>query len=1099
MHYVLGLDIGIASVGWAVLALDTQDDPVRILDLGSRIFERAEVPKTGESLAAPRRTARGARRRLRRRRFRIARVKKYLVRRSILTRDELQSLYTTPSDIVTLRKEGLYRSLTPKEWAKILIYLAKHRGFKSNRKAAAVANAEDGEMLKAIQANAELLKNYQTVGEMLCDDETFRNHKRNKGDSHLLTVSRQMLLDEIKKLYAVQRTFQNDFAADTLEDEYIQIFSSQRNFDEGPACGPYSGNQIEKMIGFCSLETKTKEKRAPKASFAFMAFNLWQKINNLRYQTTGEYHTLSSQERQTLYDWAWEKEAITYKDIRKKLSLPAEARFKDVPYRPDSPIEDIEKKQKFSWVKPYHTLRKALDGVHKNRITELSHEQIDAIAYAFSVYKNDVSIARYLDAHQIAEEDKNALLSRLKPFSKFGHVSAKACYKLLPFLEQGMVYTDACAAAGYTLQAAVSEPKNIPNPVVKRAVSQTLKVVKAIQEKYGCAPVEVHIELARDMARSYADRQKMKKSMDDNQAQNEKIKEYLKREHRILQPTGQDIVKFKLYQQQNGRCAYSLQAFDLSRFMHEPDYAEVDHIIPYSRSMDDSYHNKVVVLTAENRQKGNRTPMEYLQDKPARRDAFVAWVKANIRDYRKRDNLLLESYTADKASDWKDRHINDTRYISRFLLNYLEDTMKLTPGCTKRKKRILAVNGAVTSYVRKRLGIPKIRANGDLHHAVDAVIIAAVTEGIIQKITRYSKMRELHIVSDDQGNMIDTRTGEILPQTRRRHKLAPFPEPWPCFRSELEARVSDHAAEAIQALHLPTYGNKEEIQTPFVSRMPNHKVTGQAHEETIKSSKLREEGYSIIKTKLSDLKLGKDGEIEGYYNKESDVLLYHALKARLQLYNGNGSKAFEEPFYKPTADGKQGPLVKKVKIMEKTNLNVPVYQKKGMAKNGAMVRTDVFGVEEKGKLQYYMVPIYVADTVKKRLPNKAVVANTSYAEWKEMDDRDFLFSLYPNDLIYVKKKKELKTKAQTNCTIAPPADLKEALLYYKGCDIKTGAFTAENHDNTYVVRGLGIKTLVSLEKYVVDVLGNIHKVKKEKRMPITFKKSKKKKCHFATS
>ena len=130
--------------------------------------------------------------------------------------------------------------------------------------------------------------------------------------------------------------------------------------------------------------------------------------------------------------------------------------------------------------------------------------------------------------------------------------------------------------------------------------------------------------------------------------------------------------------------------------------------------------------------------------------------------------------------------------------------------------------------------------------------------------------------------------------------------------------------------------------------MPNHKVTGQAHEETIKSSKLREEGYSIIKTKLSDLKLGKDGEIEGYYNKESDVLLYQALKARLETHGGKGSKAFEEPFYKPTADGKQGPLVKKVKIMEKTNLNVPVYQKKGMAKNGAMVRTDVFGVEEKG-------------------------------------------------------------------------------------------------------------------------------------------------------
>lgn len=223
------------------------------------------------------------------------------------------------------------------------------------------------------------------------------------------------------------------------------------------------------------------------------------------------------------------------------------------------------------------------------------------------------------------------------------------------------------------------------------------------------------------------------------------------------------------------------------------------------------------------------------------------------------------------------------------------------------------------------------------------------------------------------------------------------------------------------------------------------------------------------------------------------------MKARLETHGGKGSKAFDEPFYKPTADGKRGPLVKKVKIMEKTNLNVPVYQKKGMAKNGAMVRTDVFGVEEKGKLRYYMVPIYVADTVKKSLPNKAIVAYTPYAEWKKVEDKDFLFSLYPNDLIYVKHKTGMNPQAQKGCTIEPPKKLKEAFLYYKSCNIATGSCAVENNDNTWFIPSFGIKTLVSLEKYVVDVLGNVHKVKKEKRMPITFKKSKKKKCHFATS
>lgn len=1088
MHYVLGLDIGITSVGWATLALDMQDEPVRILDLGARIFERAEIPKTGESLAFPRRIARGTRRRIRRRRFRIARIRKYLVQHQILTHDELQSLYMTPSDIFTLRKDGLYRPLTSKEWAKILIYLAKHRGFKSNRRATTAATTEDGVVLKAIQENEKLLKKYQTVGEMMCEDAAFQIHKRNKGDSYAFTVSRYMLLDEIKKLYAVQRTFQKTFADKTLENEYIDIFSSQRNFDEGPACGPYSGNQVEKMIGTCSLEKG--EKRAPKASFAFMAFNLWQKINNLRYKTTGEYHFLSQKERDILYHLAWKKDAITYKDIRKKLSLPENARFKGVPYQPGIIAEDIEKKQKFSWVKAYHEMRKALDTVYKNRITDLSHEQIDVIAYAFSVYKNDASIARYLDAHEIAEKDQKALLNHLKTLSKFGHISIKACYKMLPFLEQGQVYTQACKSAGYDFQDIIREEiKDIPNPVVKRAISQTLKVIRAVKRKYGCMPVEIHIELARELAKSYADRDKMKKSMNDNQVRNEKIRARLIKEFGILQPKGQDIVKFKLYEQQNGICAYSLKPFDVQRFLHEPDYAEVDHIIPYSRSMDDSYHNKVVVLTAENRQKGNRTPLEYLQKYPGRQDAFVTWVKANIRDYRKRDNLLIATDVIENDEmDWKDRNLNDTRYISTFVYNYLlaqfqKKALELTPGYTERKRRILSVNGAITAYIRKRLGIPKIRANGDLHHAVDAVIIAAVTTGVIQKITRYSKMRELYRSSNEQETYIDTRTGEILPQTHaKRYKQEPFPEPWPYFRKELEARVSDHADEAIQALQLQTYKDVVSIHTPFVSRMPKHKVTGQAHEETIKSPKLRDEGYSIVKTKLSDLKL-EDGEIQGYYNKESDMLLYNALKEQLAAYGGKGRNAFDKPFYKPTASGKQGPLVKKVKIVEKSNLNVAVYGGKGIAKNGAMIRADIFGIEEKGKLRYYIVPIYVSDTIKEYLPNKAIVAYKPYNEWKDVEDKDFLFSLYPNDLIYVRHKTGMNPQTQKGCSITPPKNLKEAFFYYKGCNISTGSCVVENHDNTWFIPSFGIKTLVSLEKYVVDVLGNIHKVKKEKRMP----------------
>ena len=664
----------------------------------------------------------------------------------------------------------------------------------------------------------------------------------------------------------------------------------------------------------------------------------------------------------------------------------------------------------------------------------------------------------------------DVLITHLDGFSKFGHLSEYACYKLLPFLEKGEEYYKACDSAGLT-ESPAKKIKDITNPVVKRAVTQTMKVIKAVQRKYG-NPVEVHIELARELARSFKDRAAMDDRMKENYAKNEAIKEYLSKELHVMSPTGQDIVKWKLYKQQQGCCAYSQKPFDVDRLLHDGNYAEVDHILPYSRSFDDTYRNKVLVLEKENRDKGNRTPMEYLADKPERKEKFIAWVKTVIKDSKKREHLLRVKYGRDEEAEWKQRHLQDTQYISRFLYNYLRNTLKLTPGYTDRKRRIIPVNGAVTGYIRKRLGIHKIRENGDLHHAVDAVVIAATTQGMIQKVTRYSQIKE-------NVKLINKETGEVL-TAKEVHNKDNFPEPWPRFRQELEARVSEDPEEAIRRLRLPAYENVGEIKKPFVSRMPRRKVRGAAHEETVRSGKLREDGYTILKMDLSKLKL-ENGEIKGYYRPESDRLLYEALKKRLEAFGGKGEEAFKEPFYKPKADGTPGPLVKKVKIIEKSSLNVPVHKGKGVAYNDMMVRIDIFGVNEKGKDAYYFVPVYVSDTVKKELPCRGVVKRKSYENWKIMDDKDFLFSLYHNDMIHVVSKKPLSFTAAKRSSLLPKMETKDTYVYYKGADIKGVSITVINHDNSYEIKSMGIKTLLQLEKCEVDVLGNISFVKKEKR------------------
>ena len=143
-----------------------------------------------------------------------------------------------------------------------------------------------------------------------------------------------------------------------------------------------------------------------------------------------------------------------------------------------------------------------------------------------------------------------------------------------------------------------------------------------------------------------------------------------------------------------------------------------------------------------------------------------------------------------------------------------------------------------------------------------------------------------------------------------------------------------------------------------------------------------------------------------------------------------------------------------------------------------MIRIDVFHIEGDG---YYFVPIYVADTVKSTLPNLACAQGKS--GWKEMDDKDFVFSLYSNDLIRITAKKDIKfTIVNKDSTLPTNKYGNKMLLYYTGADISTASINGITDDNSYKFRGCGIKSLLNIEKYTVDPLGNVCKVNKEKRM-----------------
>lgn len=1094
LRYILGLDIGIASVGWAVLENNIDGEPIKIERLGVRIFDKAEQPKTGASLAEPRREARGQRRTIRRRRHRKDRIKQLIQQNDIMTRVEMAEMFEHlqfETSVYELRVQALERALTKQEFVRVLIHLAQRRGYKSNSKSEEAKDKENGKVKSAISENKKCMEEngYRTIGEMLLNDDRFWECNpdgtkifvpHNHPDDYRTTVERSMVEDEIRLIFSRQHALGVPYATSEFEEAHLEIWGSQRNFDEGPGGkSPYGGNMIEKMLGHCTFEKD--EPRAAKGSYSAEYFRLLQDVNHLRLvKNNGESCALTREQKQIYIDLVMKSAAASYAQLRKKLELSNDISFNMLRYGSDE-IGKVERK-KLGHMKFYHEMRKALNTVQKDAISTVSWEQRDEIARILLCYKSDDKRKAQLEKLDIPREFIPALLTLST--SKTAHLSAKALRKLIPYLEEGMTYAEACKEV-YGEQKSSITKKNklslfdiepINNPVVRRAVSQTIRVINAVVREYG-APEVVRVELAREMGKPYDVRTQMTKKQEANAKRNEELRQQIKK-IKGAEPTGQDIVKFKLFQDQNGVCLYSGQNLDITR-LFEAGYVDVDHIIPYSISFDDSYTNKVLVRSPENRQKGNRIPADYFKSDPARWQRFETLVNTQVHNWKKKRKLLTQALSEEQKNGFKQRNLVDTQYIARVIYNLINDHLQFAEtGKYDKKRRTQAVNGAITAHVRKRLGIQKIREDGDLHHAADAAVVACVSPGMIQKVTQYTKHREC--IRKTKEGYLDTETGELMTREAYDAKYSPrFPAPWERFRQELEARLSDNPAEEIARLHLATYDSEEEIKPVFVSRKQTHKISGAAHEATIRSAK--KPGGSISKKPLTSLSLNKKtGEIKDYYAPESDRLLYEALKKRLEEFDGNAEKAFAEPFYKPKRDGTRGPLVKKVKLYEKKTITVPVGG--GNADNGSMIRVDVFYIEDDG---YYYVPIYTADVIKGELPNRAVVAHKSHGEWKVMDDKDFLFSMYPNELLYIESQKGIKLKTKKGSSRQEEIARKAGLYYFKRLNIAANALFIITHDNGYEQPSLGGKTLSCLKKYTVDALGNYSEVSlPEKRKPM---------------
>lgn len=1071
--YTLGLDIGMASVGAALL------NDKRIVGLHVRAFDKAETAKEGDPLNKTRREARLTRRRIRRRAFRLLRLCRLLKRHGLIAEARPEAFAQNEITPWQLRADGLDKLLTPTQWAAVLYHIVKHRGFQSTRKSEAKEDEKAGQMLSGVGNNKKHReeKGYRTVGEMAAKDAAFAEAKRNKGGDYSHTFGRKELEQELHLLFEQQRNLGNAHANVELENAVDDLLLARR-----PAL---AGDALLKMVGKCPFETA--EFRAPKASYSAERFVWLTKLNNLRISGLGEVRELNEGERQILIEQPYILAKLTYKQVRDKLSLAEHDKFNSVNYRVDKE-KDPETATLFE-AKAYHLMRKeykdaGLESEWKR--DAVNTERLDTLAYALTCYKEDDDSRKYLTEQKIESEIIEAVLER--SFSEFVSLSLKALRKILPFMEQGQRYDQAVISAGYQHHSDINNNNNknkylpapdknqIRNPVVYRALNQARKMINAIVREYG-PPSAIHIELARDLSKPMDERRKIEK--EQKAFQDDKIRA---RDNFIEQfdfePKALDLHKYRLYREQASQCAYSQKAIDPNR-LFEPGYAEIDHALPYSRSYDDGQNNKVLALTAENRNKGNRTPYEYLDgaSNSDRWQQFEAWVLSNklIRK-AKRDRLLRKNFGNDEANEFRERNLNDTRYICREFKRMVETHFQWHKEA-KGNERCVVVSGQLTSLLRARWGLIKVREDGDLHHALDAAVIAAASRSLVKRMADYSRRKELQQVRD---RYIDPATGEVLNLDGLRKMEEHFPEPWPHFRHELTAWLSPNPAQSLEGISGYSDELRANIKPIRVSRAPTRRGLGSAHQETVRSvgknQKLLAEGQSSIKTSLSSLKL-KDLENLVGADDPRNAQLMKALRDRLTAHGGDGAKAFaanQPALYKPSGDGKTAPQIRSVKLLATQKSGIPI--RKGIANNGSMLRVDIFNKNNK----FYPVPIYVADAARQVLPNRAVVAFKPEAEWPEMDESyTFMFSLHPNDWLSIKLKSE---------NIAG---------YFAGLDRATGAVSIWAHDRNQTIgkegqwRGVGIKTALALEKYHIDFLGNFYPVKQEIRQPIYRNKKKK--------
>lgn len=1105
---VLGFDIGIRSIGWCL------QENGEIIACGVRISRSVEDAQTKESLAAQRGAARRIRRTIARKKGRMESLKIMICKEFGLN---LADYYSKDGDLpkayadknfkspYELRSKALTEKLSADKLARVILHIAKHRGY-TNKHARKESDKDKGKVLSAIKSNEQALKEYQSVGEYLYKEfyqkersqeeiqtkvellkafyeknktKTEKQDKnklekqspnqykkvRNTTDVYERCMKQEWLQAELELIFEKQREFDLKFS-DEFKDEILKIAFFQR---------PLKG--YADKVGFCTFFPD--EKRAPKDSLSGIEYvALGEIINELKYIEkkikakdcirfyAGEVVD-TPQNINALLDIVLKKGEISYKEFRSILKL--NDKFKDVNiFSKNAKLDYTQKtideaeKAKFLELKsskdnPNIPNLKGFQKALGKDFEKFDRKTLDDIAFDLATINDKQELFKQFENYDLSAEQKEAL-SQLS-FSKFLNLSFKALSELIPLMKQGLRYDEAVKKLGFKPSSEYDYnevQKELHNPVVSHILAEVVKVLKAILKEHGQVH-KINIEFTREAGISKDKRNKTEQEQRKKFQANEKAKEKC---HQLgIAATKKNILKIKLWLEQGEICVYSCNNGKGKKItekdLQDETMLQIDHIYPYSRSFDDSYNNKVLVFSSENQVKREKTPFEAFGNNANKWNSIVSFVSGNKaysytktnkngkkeQVFTKKGQRILDENFKTKEQGFIQRNLVDTSYIANVVRDYIDKNVKFLPldnNELKQSSMFFELDG--------------YNENDDTKKEYKRKHIEIISGNLTSMMKHYwglhflDKKNEFGEYEKDRNHHLHHALDAIIISYMNASRVKAFAD----FKKQLETMKASEYAEKLS--------KAEREQKRIKRKKSTFEVPANYANRNKFADKIKEKIFGIFVSQPPNKRTRGALHKESFYSQKDTNLI-------------NSKDTMEDA----------------LKLGKVRQIGTKIVS------NASMVRLDIFKRKKDNK--FFGVPIYTMDFAKGILPNKAV----STKEWIDMnEDYEFLFSIFPNDLLYIKKKGMEKAE----------------LCYYVSFDIGgSGVIKAEFHSNHLVsltgnqkllfseakqekVQGrISIQNLEIFEKWQVSPLGEVKKAEFKKRENISLKSTPKNAKH----